>query len=557
MFKSVIYLGIVFSCLSCVSSKPQLIYSPGKSNPTIISAVNTPEAGRAVKSLSTFFQERGISTSHQTAMNNGRNTNALFIFETALSHPLGTKLGVDLSPLAGLRDEGHIISSTLWKGKPVIYVVGKTDSGIEAGVEYLKSKFICEVASKGYKVTSPDLKLVRNPFFKVREATLCPTGRAFPKQPEVNYENWQDDQLKLYPEFLKACGFNSIQFMELITYHAKNKTWTGGYRNGIPKGKTIDDIQHVLHTLMDATHNQGMRVSQYIWGSPPGDGNRWDDPKTRPARAEFYDEIARRYGKKVDHVITHWKDEGSEGGYETPLTATMYMRDQFKKYNPAIEVTCDAWWNADLYKGISTEKFATRDIGIAIERWYDEKRADQIINSGRKVGIWGWYLSDFEMTNGSKLYTKTLTKYFDSLPQKASSQIDWISLEHCFHGLPMRINMYLVGRKMWDPKESSEEIIKDYLASTYGIDNLEHMRLVYETVEEGQKEVRYGMVNKDKYPAPDKSTFIKKVKAAQDALSRVKIKNGWKPNFTHVVSPEEDIKNLRESLDEIEIRYSK
>lgn len=149
------------------------------------------------------------------------------------------------------------------------------------------------------------------------------------------------------------------------------------------------------------------------------------------------------------------------------------------------------------------------------------------------------------MIDGSKLYTKTITKYFDSLPGKAAEQIDWISLEHCFHGLPMRINMYLAGRKLWDPKESTDVIISDYLRAMYGAENEDYLRTVFETVEEGQNEVRYGMVEKDKYPVPNKKTFLPKIKKAQEALSKVKISDGWIPNFTPVVFPLEDIKTLK------------
>lgn len=50
--------------------------------------------------------------------------------------------------------------------------------------------------------------------------------------------------------------------MELITYNAAIQTWSGGYRSGRPRGKTIADVQKVLHTLAEAAYAQDMTVSQ-------------------------------------------------------------------------------------------------------------------------------------------------------------------------------------------------------------------------------------------------------------------------------------------------------
>jgi hypothetical protein len=335
--------------------------------------------------------------------------------------------------------------------------------------------------------------------------------------------------------------------MELITYNASNKVWQGGYRGGA-KGKTIEEIQQVLYTLADAAHAQGLGVSQYIWGSP-ADGCQWADPKTRPAREEFYRELARRYGAKVDHIITHWKDEGNEGGFTTPLPATMFMWKEYQKYNPKMKVTCDAWFNPGIYKGIANETYASRDVAIAIERWYNAARAEEIAKAGRKIGVWGWYLSDFEMTGFSHIYVKTLDKYFSELPTRAGELVDWISLELCFHGLPSEINLFVTGRKMWEPKTPTRDLVLEYCSAVYGPANAEAMRRAYETVEEGQKEVRYGMVAKDKYPVVlGTAEFKAKVDAVLAALETVKLPPAWRPNFAMVGTPQDDIDSLRASL---------
>lgn len=511
---------------------------------------NDPAMLRASNTLETFFNDRHIkveilNSMMYTSLKEGKT---LFALETEYFHPIAKRFGLDLSVLRDQRDESHIIYVGKHNHQSIVIIVGKSASGTEAGANFLLSKIHCELDANDWIIYSQTFKEFRRPFFRIREATLTPTGREHPNYPNVNYENWDYQRLINYPSFLKASGFNSLQLMELVTYDPINNKWRKGYRGGVPKGKKIEDVQDVLYTLMNAAHNEGMRVSQYIWGSP-NDGYRWDNPSTRPLRQKFYQELAKRYGSKVDHIITHWRDEGTEGGYETPLTATMYIWNEFKKYNPCVEVTADAWFNSEIYDGIECEKFASKDVGIAVERWYDEERVEQISKFGRKVGIWGWYLSDFEMTYGSKLYTKTLDNYFKSLPEKAGEQVDWISLELCFHGMPSMINLYVVGRKMWNPKTSVSDIILDYCKAMYGESNADAMKFVYETVEEGQKEVRYGMVEKDRYPNVRNSTeFQAKVKKALNLIRQVKLDYNWKSNFSEVVLPQDDVKNLYNSL---------
>ena len=542
---------ISFSFCSCKMQSSALHVASKKKIPVIYSSVEGIEIERGKKLLSSFFMDRELESDliELNALSSFEKNKAYIILETLDNHPLSDIFGLDLMGLSNSHSESHMIKAySSHNGGDFIFVVGKDADGVESGIHYLFSKLNCNLTGNNWRIYCPVFEEIRKPFFSIREATLCPTGRVIPDNPMINYENWNSERLSHYPSFLRSCGFNSLQLMELITYNASTSEWQGGYRGGLPKDKTIDDIENVLKTLIDEAHNEGMRVSQYIWGSP-ADGNKWDDIRTRPKRQEFYKELAKRYGEKVDHIITHWVDEGTEGGYETPLTATMFIWNEYKKYNPNVQVTCDAWFNKGLYNGISSEKYASKDVAIAIERWYNKERAEQIQNSGRKVGIWGWYLSDFEMTYGSNIYTKTLDKYYTDLPEEASVQVDWISSELCFHGLPSRINMYVVGRKMWNPKTPLENILYDYCKAMYGEPNADNMKFIYETVEEGQKEVRYGMVEKDRYAnVLETLEFQEKVDLALKKIDEVRISPHWISNFSDIASVHDDIINLKTSL---------
>ena len=344
--------------------------------------------------------------------------------------------------------------------------------------------------------------------------------------------------LRRYPQYLRACGFKSVQIMELDRYR-------GGGR-----GKK-EDVQDVLRTLAEAAHAEGLAVTMFIHGS--NDGFHWADPKTRPQREERYRELARRYGKVLDHIVTHWIDDGDEGGYQTPLEATAFLRREFHRYNPNVTATCDAWGNGALYAGIADEKYAPKDVGIALERWYQPDQAKKVKAAGRRVGIWGWYIGDYEMNFASHLEGRILEKYFSALPEQAAEDVDWLSLELCFHAMPSEINLFIAGQKMWTPKRPLKAIALDYCRSVYGPRNAEAMQLVYETVEEGQKDYKYyGMFipTSDKLPpALGTPEFKARAEKALGALKGVQIPEGWKPNFPVVGDPQEDIESLRRSLE--------
>jgi hypothetical protein len=153
------------------------------------------------------------------------------------------------------------------------------------------------------------------------------------------------------------------------------------------------------------------------------------------------------------------------------------------------------------------------------------------------------------MTYGSHLYGRTMDTYFSALPPRAGEVVDWLSIELCFHGLPSEINLYVAGQKMWDPKRRLKDIVLDYCAAVYGPANAEVMQRAYETVEEGQKEVRYGMVQKDRYPQVlGAEEFTRKSKQVLADMEKVQLPVGWKPNFATVVPPADDLESLRKFL---------
>ena len=368
---------------------------------------------------------------------------------------------------------------------------------------------------------------LRKPFLTGREMELCPNDTAGRK---LNYEAWDRDRLARYPRFLRACGFNSVQVDEILTY------W------GHP-GATRQQVAPLIRTIARSAHEQGMQVSQFIWGCELADAK-----DSRITAAEF----ARTYGDVVDHFITHWGDPAPTVSSDA-VKLTTTLLNEYRKHNPKVRATISAWSYGGFWTSKHDESFAPLEIGIALDRWYNSASADVVLKSGRRLGIWGWYLGDLECAGGDWLHTRVLDKYFSSLPAEAGNQLDWISIEKCYHGGLSRINQFVAGQKMWTPKKPLGEIMLDYCGAMYGERFAPVMCDAFECAEAVQEQVTEGhcIPESDHFPEMwNNAEYARRLDRTLTALKTVKLPQGWKSNLPDVGSAADDVQALQERLAE-------
>ena len=361
-----------------------------------------------------------------------------------------------------------------------------------------------------------------------------------------NYLSWDYKRLSDYPRYLKACGFNSVQLMECLSY------W--GYHG--KKEWSREEVSLVFQTVASSAHKEKMLVSQFVWGE-----ELLND-------ASLISVSARTYGKLVDHLITHWGDPGP-GGYGVTQTTTVDLLKAYRQYNPNCQATVSTWYNNEFWneeeakkegaKQMLDETFSPKEIGIALHRWWDDRgmtcgqnpaRGELVLNSGRRLGTWGWYLCDYEMTPGEHLRSRILDKYFSSLPSEVSNKVDWISLEKIFHGGESRINQFITGQKMWNPYRSLREIMMDYCRSVYGPQYAEVICDAYECAEAVQVQYILGTIPEfDRFPSVEGNIeFLNRVSKILLELKKVQLPDDWQPNIPDVGNPKEDIRILIERL---------
>jgi len=187
------------------------------------------------------------------------------------------------------------------------------------------------------------------------------------------------------------------------------------------------------------------------------------------------------------------------------------------------------------------ETYSSKDIAIALHRWYDADRAKLVRVAGRECDIWGWYLSDFEMALDMSLFMRRLDKYFSALPARASKDIRAISTEICFHGWPQIINAYVSAQKMWNPYRKLDEIEREFCAGMFGDSNADAVLKVYRACEAYvHPEYYYGFI-----PPTDclpvvfgTPNYNRQCREALVAGAKVKLDAKHQPRLTSATSPE-------------------
>ena len=500
----------------------------------LFAAVNDSAMDRAVATWKSFFEERGGIVQVVPAGNEPKfpGAGAIMAFESEDICPVARQMKADLGGLKDTRPESHLLLARNWNNRPLVLVVGKTSAGTDCGAARLLSKVACWDG----KISIQPGEELNKPFIDVRENMLCPSP---------DYDKWPTERLSAYPKFLKACGFNSVQIAEILAY------W--GH-----KGMTRKKEAPALRAVAESAHKNGMLVSQFIWGCE------------LVADTNLMKISAATYADVVDHLITHWGDPGA-GGYEVPQRMTMALLDEYRKINPKARATVSTWANHKFWNGdrkapaVLDETYSSKEIGIALHRWYDAdgpvlptdhyntnpgenpKRGDLVLKAGRRLGIWGWYLGDHELGDGDYLRTRLLDKYFSSLlPPDVSTKVDWISVEKVHHGNLSRINQFIAGQKMWNPKQPLREIMMDYCRSMYGP---VHASTVCDAIEcaEAKGPQKFTKTNPPSDEFPDvtgDAAFSNRLDQVWVELQKVQLPADWKPNFPDVGSVRNDIKEL-------------
>ncbi len=366
-------------------------------------------------------------------------------------------------------------------------------------------------------------------FIRRREVILAPTYR---ENQELNFEHWSMERVQRYINMLSAFGYNSLQLCEVQAALGGHKAAgfrtldaLADRINAIADCAGRTGMERSLFIWAQIL----FELSRIYCPSDASDRAVIEEEYERMARtyAPHFDHIIAYWGEPGPCM-----QRCARCTYSTYQFMTALLAKKFRRYNPNIRATLNIWGlmrkeragrladktreilldpksnrllerpvaNKDVIQRLeadgpivddakrlqSMSELATsislpKDIGICLDgcttgalTWsgpatlrFDE--IEMIARSGRPVGVWGWYLTDYEGTERSDLELRRVSDYFESMPRGIGKMLDWHSVEITSHGWPpIILNVYVAGRKMQDPTSPLEQILAEFCEGYYG-----------------------------------------------------------------------------------------
>lgn len=454
------------------------------------------------------------------------------------------------------RDEAFLLDVSRQKKGTVVLLVGKSIPGVRAAA----ARFVSRIANDGKQLTMITGREQCDPFIKLR--VFSPGNSARRQTPKTSpfkkndLETWAIPKVRAYPELFWQFGFNGVQLGECRGY-------------GSMPDSEMGRIRSVHQAFFKGAKDHHMFTSMFMWGDALFDEFEtfsWNNPTERKVMRLFQKDLAQDYGAFMDHIIVHVGDPGgcSRDGcdlYKTPQQITASALAEFRKVNPKTEATLSTWANSYFWKkspkridmsnygpmfpGMASQteynepipdgakfmdsSFMPKDVGIAMNRNYNEQQADMICANGRTADVWSWYIGDNEMINTYWFTMQHIDAMLSKMPDKARDQIRMETHELCWHGWPQIIDAYVGAQKLWNPRKPLAPIEREFCVAAFGPQNAKAALSLYHAVENGWNQA---------IPIPANwgtSEYNNQLTKVLQQASSIKFPAGWKPNFAFPV----------------------
>jgi hypothetical protein len=451
--------------------------------------------------------------------------------------------------------ESYGLVTTESRGHAVVAAVGATDRGLKRAIQRL----IIESRQEPSLLVIADMKRTESPWIPHREWTVCPWTPLFVRGVFVNPQadrrmditRYGEEQLADYAEMFDWFGYSGCQLIETC------------YSYGV--FGSAEGFQSWQKRLATAVRSNGQEVSLWVW-SAEFSGFNWYDPEVVavrfPARGAFDDPPTRRIFEKyydhyarlaplVDRVLGHFYDPGRLQDRADVFKYMRLLEQKFKAVNPKVEMGIDFWAAGPEYlqqlvdNGFKDYLLLENGMPLVNPPGVREKLHKQAREKGLKLGIWGWYLTEYETDQMASMYvnTEVLKSVYQQIKKDGTDVYPvgyWSEMEA--HHLNNIYSMYVAGQLLWNPDRDPHEILKELVFGIWGPDNgpevLKALQLIqdvrsgpnWETYWWGTPQYRIGTDR----PAED----LKRADAALAALAGMKADLGFVPKFPLPFGPQ-------------------
>jgi hypothetical protein len=423
-----------------------------------------------------------------------------------------------------------------------------------------------------------------SPFIRTREVILSDPYDPYVAdtaaiQRRYVYQLWPLKRIFRYVDMLKEFGFNSLMLSDLAEDYC-----CMGHR--LSKQQWSDK----LHAVCDYAADKGMTRTLFIWGTGavgPGsskmDNNQlltwtfWHPcpcVKGGNAALDLHYRDQARHAPHFDHFVSHWGDPGGCRGGKCTFQATMLLHNRmlaaFRKRNADIASTFSLWsmhmpefggkWPG--YKSVDTVLKAgilPDDVGVAMHGRFRLNEARAIARSGRRAGVWGWYLADDEVMPSIHVHTGIMGDYFNAMPAEASRLLDWHSVDSNCHLLNVP-GLYMAGQLLIDPSRNADALLHEFCSRVFGKAG-EGFAIGLSAIARTRCQSDYMRLARllvgltfrgapDEHESPDKHLRI--ARAARKVVDSLKLDKSHKSDLPLIIDPARFLAELRVHLRAIE-----
>ena len=199
------------------------------------------------------------------------------------------------------------------------------------------------------------------------------------------------------------------------------------------------------------------------------------------------------------------------------------------------------------------------DVGVAMHGRFRLQEARAIARSGRRAGVWGWYLADDEVMPSLHVHADIMGDYFNAMPREASRLLDWHSVDSNCHLLNVP-SLYIAGQLLIDPSQSADRLLHEFCRRAFGkagegfatgLDAVNRTRCQSDYMRLARLLV--GLTFRgapDEHEQPEKHLRI--VRAARKVVDRLKLDKSHKSDLPLIIDPARFLAELRIHLRAIE-----
>ena len=424
----------------------------------------------------------------------------------------------------------------------------------------------------------------KQPFIRTREAILSDPYDAYvANTPSIQrryiYQLWPLKRIFRYIDMLAEFGFNSVMLTDLAEDYC-----CMGYR------LSQDEWSRKLHAICAYAKGKGLSRTLFVWGSGavgPDSSKMNKDQllnwtfwhpcpcvKGGNAALDRHYSLQARHAPHFDHLVTHWGDPGGCRGGKCTFNTTMELHNRmlaaFRKQNADIASTFSLWamhtpdfggkWPG--YESVETVLRAgvlPRDVGVAMHGRFRRDQARAIVKSGRRAGVWAWYLADDEVMPSIHVHTKVMGEYFNALPAEASRLVSWHTVDSNCHLLNVP-SLYVAAQLLIDPSRDADRLLREFCNRAFGkagegfatgLSAIARTRCQSDYMRLARLLV--GLTFKgapDEHEQPEEHLRI--VRAARKVVDRLKVDRSHKSDLPLVINPARFLEELRIHLRAIE-----